>query len=678
MRFKNWVKAHPLACWMILLIIGKTMLAGGLAICAYSQNVHDDALMVEMAGNLLQGKWLGAYNERILAKGLTFPLYLALNHLTGIPYTVSMTVLYGLACALLTFTVGKLVKNTKLLAIFFSVLYLAPVNACLETLTRVYRNSLLPVLVLVLFACLLRMYLNRAGKGYVFWGVYAGLTLTVFWNLREDSIWLAPLTVAVCVITVVGVGMENRRRDEKWLRFNLLYAFLPLILLFAVNTSIRAVNYANYGVFVRNELQEGGFSELMSAINSVQPEEEIDYVSVPKSTVDKLYKVSPTFAQLQPLLNANFNQGWDQTDGTLDGQIHDGYFYWCLRQCIYQGGFGDTARKMNAFCSQAAAEINAAVKDGRLEKTSYYLMPSALMSPWHDSYAAKLPGAVNDAFWATARYYGCDLTTAASAGDYINVFEAMTHNLAVQPGSGQVSLTGWIVSYDDDVQVDLAVYQGDTQLAVLSKSGGEDVYEGYAAAGQTLENARNCRFNQVISVSSTEDLWLCVLRDGEVVDQGALNKDTAHGEGDSWAWALDAVSINTMEWSNALSLTVQPRVTILQHINLLYQKVGSVVTVIGLICYAALSVLLLVSGLRKKRWGLLDGWLAVTGLLESVLVLCCGIAYNSISAYPSISPIYLGGGYPLLTAANLLSILLALQETLRIRRSREELPHSSS
>lgn len=674
MKVKNWVKAHPLACWMILLIALKAMLAGGLTIYALSFAVHDDALMIEMAKNLLKGDWLGAYNERILCKGITFPLYLALNYLTGIPYTISITVLYGLACVLFTVTVGKLIHNRGLLAVFFAVLYFVPANSSVETMTRVYRNGLLPVLVLVVFSCLLQMYFCRGEKGYVFYSICAGLALAAFWNLREDSIWLMPLVVAVCIITAVGLAMEYKRKGGRWFRFPLAYAFLPLLLLVAVNTGIGAVNYVNYGVFVRNELDSGGFPELMRAMNSVQPEEELSRISVPKSTVEKLYAVSPTFAQLQPQMDANFNQGWDQTDGTLDGQIQDGHFYWCLRQCIYDGGFGDTAQKMNVFCAQAAAEINAALADGRLQRTSYTLMPSALMSPWRETYAQQLPSVVSDTFWAISSHWGCNLTTEVSGGDNIDLFEAMTHNQAIWPGSPQVTVAGWILSYDDNVQMDVAICQGDTRLTVLSKSGGEDVYDAYAAAGQPLENAHNSRFNQTISIASSENLSLQILEDGQVVDQIVLVAGASQGAGDGWAWALDAVSIGEIGVSNALRVSAQPRVRVLQHINLLYQKTGAPLTVLGLVCYGVLTALMLAVGLRKKGWALLPGWLAVSGLLGSVFVLCCGIAYNTISAYPSISSVYLSGGYPLLTAANLLSILLLLQEGLRTSRLRRKPP----
>lgn len=662
-QIKKLIKAHPLRCYILCLLIIKIFLAGGLSIYAIGHAVHDDMLMVEMAKNLLQGKWLGPYDNRRLIKGITFPVFLALNHITGIPFVMSVTAFYGAACALFTKAVQRIIKNNWVLGAIFTVLYLAPVNGCTQTLTRVYRNSIIPALVLLVFACFINMYFSRRKKGFGFWSVCAGVSLTAFWNCREDSIWLLPLAAVVCMLTMLFTAIENKKENKKWANKNLVLAIVPFIILFSVNTGIKAVNYIAYGSFSRIELAEGGFPELMKAIYSVEQTEDYPLTSVPKQTVDKLYQVSPTFAQLKPILDQNFGGGWDATDGELDGHMKDGWFFWCLRDCIVAAG-NVTAEEFEAFCYQAAEEINQAIDSGNLAKRKGLVMPSALMSPWKDQFSTLFPKAVIDAFWYVAESQGEVLTTEKSTGSLnsIQTMEAMTHNLAIY-GAEQVTISGWITSEDDNIQMDLAIFEGDECILTVPKEGGQDIYDHYASNGTYLNNLLNCRFSQTISVNDASQLDIVTLRNGEEIAREPLLPSTVHSEGDGYAWHIDQLSYGA---NSPLEKSVAKRVAVYETINGIYRAIGKEITVFGLLAYCAITVLLL----KKRTQCLLDRWLILSGILGSTLVLCVGVAYTHISAYNAISPIYLVGGYPLLVAFNLLAIVFCFQQIIK-RKEKE-------
>ena len=636
------------------------MLVGGLAIYAITYAAHDDQLMVDMAKNLLKGDWLGAYDNRRLIKGITFPLFLAINHITSIPYLISNTALYGLACVAFVKATKHIVPNGIMQAIIFTGLLFIPGTACVDTMLRVYRNSLLPTLVLLVFACFIQMYFSRADKRFFLYSVCAGLAFAAFWNLREDSIWLLPFALAVCMVTAVRTAIESHQAGGIWFNRHILCALLPLLILFGCNSAIKAVNYHYYGVAVRNELSEGGFPELMKAIYAVSPDEDLYRVSVPRSTVNKLYACSPSFEALQPALDANYNAGWDQTDGELDGQIKDGWFFWCLRDCIVQSGYVSAA-EINDFCQQAADEINKALSDGILPKREGPVMPSALMSPWKDSYGKELPKAIQAAFWAIARHDGTYLETKASVGTArgVAVTEALTHNVAVLPESYEFRICGWIVSENDRDNLDISVYQGNTLLAVLARQGGQDVYDSYLASGFDLENAKNCRFDTSMSLESDQDLRLIITVNGTEVESTPLTESTVHGDGDGYQWNLDLVSLSSI--TGAMEVSAAPRLAVLNHIHSIYHRTGAFATGLGLFCYAILSAAFLVQLIRKRSIALLDTWLILTGLVGSVLALCIGIAYTDISAYTAIAAIYTIGGFAPLTAFDLLAILFLLR-----------------
>ena len=63
---------------------------------------HDDTLFVGLALNILQGEWLGAYNQFTLMKGSGYPLFIALSNLLGLPLILSQELLYLGSCFLLS------------------------------------------------------------------------------------------------------------------------------------------------------------------------------------------------------------------------------------------------------------------------------------------------------------------------------------------------------------------------------------------------------------------------------------------------------------------------------------------------------------------------------------------------------------------------------------------------
>ena len=67
------------------------------------------------------------------------------------------------------------------------------------------------------------------------------------------------------------------------------------------------------------------------------------------------------------------------------------------------------------------------------------------------------------------------------------------------------------------------------------------------------------------------------------------------------------------------------------------------------------------------RRALPAGW-RVTALLASYLVLLGGISYSEISGWNAILYWYLSGGYPVMTAFEVLAILFAWKEGRRMLR----------
>lgn len=309
-----------------------------------------------------------------------------------------------------------------------------------------------------------------------------------------------------------------------------------------------------------------------------------------------------------------------------------------------------------------ASEIKIALNDGTLSKREGIVMPSAIMSPWRPSFAVELPKETIKAFWYAARHEGCDLSIVESVGNDIDAFEMITRNFAVTDISEQeLRLAGWVVSYDDKIDIELAVTRQDNQLIILDKRGGEDVYESFRNSGRVLENAHNCRFDQTVTCNNEEELWLCVLKNGKEIDRFPLNEETRHEERSNYTWYIDDISLTPREKS-VLEIGANKRIVFLQWINRIYQRCGGIIAVIGLGCYFFLTLQLFARGLLKKNWQLFDSWLMCSSFLGSTIVLCVGIAYTQISSFTAISSVYLASGYILVTIFSVLSIIVIFRE----------------
>lgn len=669
---KNHFTKRSLQWYICIVILLKALITSGIYIYAITVQIHDDQLMIEMAYNLLNGNWLGDYNNRTLVKGITYPLFLVFNYNLGLPYTFTLTVIYGLVCWLFTHVLHNFFHNKVILGIVFTFLYFLPSSQSLETLVRVYRNALAPVLALLVIAILWKMYFRRNSKWNIAFFILAGLCFALFWNLREDSIWLMPVFIVGCIVTIIQMGVDSKLQIGKFFRIKLLLPIIPLVVFTLCNVGIKAVNYHYYGVFVRNELSEGGFASLMKAIYSVEPDEDIDQVSTPKSTVDQLYEASPSFATLQAALDGNFNAGWDGTDGAVDGQIRDGWFFWCLRDCIVQSGY-TTPKEINNFCQHAADEINQALNDGILERRSGMVMPTSIMSPWKPEYATKLPLAALDTFAAIARYEGFNLSLIESIGNdpVIRETEVLTHNFALYPGNTQrtISLLGWIASYNDDNNVEIAILRNGVIDTTLAKTESSDVYSSFQNSGMELENTKQCRIQCTISAAASDTLEIGILQNGELINRVPLTEDLTTFGGDSYLMQVDNVSFS--DESSHLVQSSSARLNLLEGINTLYQKTGVILTIFGCLSYVAISVVLLYQLIAKRLSKQLEIWLLLTSLLLSVIVLCCGIGYTTISSYNAIIPVYIVGGVPLLSAFNITATLYAFKMLVKLILARK-------
>jgi len=435
-RFKDFIKENRLMIFIIVLLLVKQLLVTGIPIFAHSGAGHDDRLMINMADSLINGQWLGNYSEKTLVKGIFFPLFLKINSCFGIPYSIAVSVFYSFADIVFILGIKKLFKTEYPLYIIFFVLIFNPISFADETFLRVYRNSLTAGEVLIVAGSMIGMYLNRNEKNgpFIFWAVLSGLGLAALWHTREDGIWIIPLVLMVIMITWVSIflkkGLSKKEKGKKT-----VITGIPVVMLILSTLIISSINYNYYGIFTTNELNNSNFTDTIKLIYSVQASEDIDRVSVPRSTVEKLYEVSPSLNKIRAELDSSLDRwSWYDQDAKVR-EVEDGFFFWALREAISNAGYYQNAEMANEFYNQVNGELEAAFESGKINKRA--TMPSALMSPWRDSYWQELP----KSFFVTIHYIAgfksveTSISTSIDDGhNGIRLFEKVTNNLARYPG----------------------------------------------------------------------------------------------------------------------------------------------------------------------------------------------------------------------------------------------------
>lgn len=426
------ISKYRLVIFMISFILIKQLLVINMPLFAHAGAGHDDRLMINMADSLISGEWLGDYSEKTLVKGLFFPLFLVVNDFLGIPYSLSIPGIYSIGCMIFVFGIKRLFQTEFPLFIIFLALLFNPISFADETFLRVYRNSLTAAQALIISGSMFAVYLNRFEKNWIqiLWAISAGLGLASLWHTREDGIWIIPLVLGVIVITGFSIILKKDLLIRDKVKKSIV-TVIPVLLLMLSTIIISSINYSHYGIYTTNELNKSNFTNAIKRIYSVAANEEVERASVPRSTITKIYEVSPTLNAVQEELEASLDRwSWYEKDAEVR-QVEDGFFFWALREAVANAGYYENAMKADDFYKNIAAELETGFESGELKRRP--TMPSALMSPWRADYGEELPIAFLKTITYVVRFEAIKISMTDSIDDGKNgilLFEEITNNSA--------------------------------------------------------------------------------------------------------------------------------------------------------------------------------------------------------------------------------------------------------
>jgi len=365
-RGRAWAVAHLLAISFYLWSLDNVPLV------AYPEAGHDDGLFVTLAGHILNGEWLGPYNNLTLAKGPFYSLWIAADWIVGLPLLVSQGALYAAGCLLLTRGLRPWLRREAFAFGVFVVLLFDPITYTHGQL-RVLRDGIyLPLTVLLLAAVVWwfrgrdRSFARRAATA-----VGLGLVLAAFWCTREEGVWILPV-LSLCLVLAMFLAVRERG-PRAGLPREALIAGIAAATAFIGVGAVAGANYARYGVFDVVEFKQAEFLSAYGAFARVRHRGFTPYVVIPRETLDRVLDVGPAAAELRPAFGGPTADVFSRAGcdahkvSPCDGEYRGGWFMWMLREAAAAAGHHSSATEARAYYARLGEEVNAACADGRLD-----------------------------------------------------------------------------------------------------------------------------------------------------------------------------------------------------------------------------------------------------------------------------------------------------------------------
>lgn len=350
----------------IALTAVKLWLTSGQTVYAIGPAIHDDRLFVGLAADILNGDWLGPYNQFTLAKGPLFPAFIAGVFWIGLPLLLVQQVIYAGACAAVTRALRPWLRSGAAQFSVYALLLANPMSYDAGHLGRLMRQNLYTPLALLVVAGLVALFARRreSWRRQAGPAALAGLALGGFWLTREESVWLLPAVGLLLSGLAASLGRELPARGRALaasLGLLVLGALLPLL-------AVSALNLRHYGWFGTVEFRAAEFKDAYGALTRLKTGPDLPQVPVTRQMRELAYRISPTFAQLRPQLEGPVGDHW--IERTLfpaeERQIRGGWFIWAMRDAMVAAGLAPDAGTALGNYRRIADEINAACDSGRV------------------------------------------------------------------------------------------------------------------------------------------------------------------------------------------------------------------------------------------------------------------------------------------------------------------------
>lgn len=614
------MKKHKKLLWIFILIL--TFIRIGIAtkipISANGDMIHDDQLLVEYAKSLLCGQWLGNYTNRTLVKGISFPVFLCICKSLFIPYTVGLAFLNIGSAVVFLQSVKDRVKSYKVRIVIYILMIYSPVGFAQYITQQLYRMAIVPYVVILVISCIIGLYLRRYEniKKMLPWSIGAGISLSFFWFIREDSMWILPFVIVVLAVTAITMILIQKVNRNSLIKVFLVA--LPLLVLVATNLGISSINYHYYGIFTTNDRSKTEFGKMMSNLYKIDDPKASDDVWVSYEVLNKAMQASPTLASIEYELRTSIT-AW--CGGNDNAELKGDIIAWAIRDAADLAGYYKSAQTANTFYSNINNELEKAFVEGKLVEDDLIHFTSQS----NGIEVCEIWDYVGKTFKMLAMESVYEQTGLAKdiwgSGGWSNIrnMEALTGSLVLYPSSQTYKLEGWIFTKQNDSELSVEVIdENNNHLAYLGFFDSPDVYQTYPQ----YTNAKKARFSLTIpDLPLDKTILLNIFINGNYVE---TIKPEIIETNSYMAWFTCTQEI----FEDTFSIYSDNAIDTANFIVKIYKALAPLTVGLFIISYILLTVFLTKHLTHLKLYACYrDLWLIITGLILTSIVLTFGVVF---------------------------------------------------
>ncbi len=449
----------------------------------------DDMLMVSYANMLGKNNlFLGEYSFFTLLKLPGYGMFLWLNNFLNTRYSVLLGMLYSIGCLLLFKSMKDLTHDTLKAFLTFLITLFCPVMFDSWVGGRIYCIALVPVLTVYISALYIGIIgRTKMGKNSLFYLFFAGIIYGFYRVVRYDHMWMTLFMVGVSLLVVVIITMKERGGVLR----KIVVLLIPFIIGITVTTTLKTINYFNYGIYAATDFNEMHFAEMCKYIMSIEPDEEYEGVYVSMETLHRAAEVS---SNLKKLVDNRDLMGWDGLDE--NGEVWIDLYAWNLRYAADSLHLYTDPIECDLYYKQICDDLRNAFDSGTLKKrdiiaVSPFSAPLAIKDiPQMIKYS--VVEGLENVFHFSPINIEWRYTDFASDNQYTLMFEDFTNEEFVSENElgKSVSISGWFFPIDERDELRIFLIDKDGKSIQMQFEDSQDVYDA-----KRIEQAKCARVN---------------------------------------------------------------------------------------------------------------------------------------------------------------------------------------
>lgn len=324
---------------------------------------HDELWYINSASNAY---WLAEYNHMAFIHLPAYPLFIFVVNLIGIPLRIAIEIFYifsALCFCLVLFKVG-LSKISTLFLYFLIIFNPISFNLFDHTLAEVFYSPLL----MFSLSSIILLFVSKNKKYWFILSIIVGLSFSFLWFTRDENILIILFFVLILFVLIFFFTKKKISKTYFFEKIKFLF-LIPILTIMSTIIFVYTLNFIFFKSFSASDLHNKNYKAAYNALQSIKTSKSIRYVPVTSEARHLAYEVSPTFKQLEPILedDANWGYYWTKLEHNIDNEIASGWWYWVFRDAVYNSG-SNTLDSSNHTYFQINKEINKAFKNNKLNK----------------------------------------------------------------------------------------------------------------------------------------------------------------------------------------------------------------------------------------------------------------------------------------------------------------------